>query len=63
MRLSVGEANHDGEQIFVGILHDLTEQKLTEAARRQSQKLEAVGQLTGGISLAFIRRPTPGTWT
>jgi len=30
MDLSVGEARQDGESIFVGIIHDLTERKLTE---------------------------------
>ena len=32
MDLSVGEAKQDGESIFVGIIHDLTERKRTEAA-------------------------------
>ena len=53
MDLSVGEARQDGESIFVGIIHDLTERKQTEEQLRQAQKMEAVGQLSGGIAHDF----------
>jgi PAS domain S-box-containing protein len=53
MDLSVGEAKQDGESIFVGIIHDLTERKLTEQQLRQAQKMEMVGQLSGGIAHDF----------
>src|ERR1700709_733977 len=53
MELSVGEAKQDGESIFVGIVHDLTERKHTEEQLRQSQKMEIVGQLSGGIAHDF----------
>ena len=51
--LSVGEARQDGESIFVGILHDLTERKKTEQQLVQAQKMEAVGHLSGGIAHDF----------
>jgi len=53
MDLSVGEARQDGESIFVGIIHDLTERKLTERQLQQAQKMEMVGQLSGGIAHDF----------
>jgi PAS domain S-box-containing protein len=53
MDLSVGEAKQDGEAIFVGIIHDLTERKRTEEQLVQAQKMEMVGQLSGGIAHDF----------
>ena len=53
MDLSVGEARQDGESIFVGIIHDLTERRLTERQLQQAQKMEMVGQLSGGIAHDF----------
>jgi PAS domain S-box-containing protein len=53
MDLSVGEAQQDGESIFVGIIHDLTGRKQTEEQLRQAQKMEMVGQLSGGIAHDF----------
>ncbi|MDX7952412.1 PAS domain S-box protein [Lichenihabitans sp. Uapishka_5] len=42
-----------GTALFHIVGRDLTEQRATEAALRQSQKMEAVGQLTGGIAHDF----------
>ena len=43
MDLSVGEAKEEGESIFVGIIHDLTERKRAEQAIREAaQRLKAV---------------------
>ena len=53
MDLSVGKARQDGEAIFVGIIHDLSERKTTEEQLVQAQKMEMVGQLSGGIAHDF----------
>ncbi len=53
MLLSVGEAKQDDEDIFVGIIHDLSDRKRTEQKLVQAQKMEMVGQLSGGIAHDF----------
>lgn len=53
MHLSVGEAQVDGETIFVGIIYDLTEKKLAEEMILHHQKLDAIGQLSGGVAHDF----------
>jgi PAS domain S-box-containing protein len=53
MRRSVGEGWFEGERVFVGFIHDLTETKRAENRLVQAQKMEAVGQIAGGIAHDF----------
>jgi PAS domain S-box-containing protein len=56
MELAVGESPQAGNHAFVGIVRDVTERREMETQReqlRQSQKMEAVGQLTGGLAHDF----------
>ena len=51
--LAIGEAKLGDETIFVGVVHDLTEKQAMEAELRQSQRLDAIGKLTGGVAHDF----------
>ena len=53
MELAVGEARANGQRIFTGFVRDLTSRQKMEEELRQSQKMEAVGQLTGGVAHDF----------
>jgi two-component system CheB/CheR fusion protein len=53
IRLTVSELELEGARHFLGILHDLTSDRKRQAELQRAQKMEAVGQLTGGLAHDF----------
>ena len=53
IELSIGEARSKNRRMFTGFVRDLTSRQKMEEELRQSQKMEAVGQLTGGLAHDF----------
>ena len=51
--LAVTEWKSGDEQLFTGIVRDISERKDMEQQLIQSQKMEAIGQLTGGMAHDF----------
>ena len=53
LHVSLGRADHAGETQFIAILHDLTQRAAAEEALARSARIDAIGQMTGGISHDF----------
>ncbi len=51
--LAVKEVSIHGVLEYIGLIRDLSERKLFEEKRSEAQKLEAIGQLTGGLAHDF----------
>ncbi|MEO9824440.1 MAG: ATP-binding protein [Paracoccaceae bacterium] len=53
LQIALGRVIEDGEPVLIGILNDATELKTLEAQFVQSQKMQAIGQLAGGVAHDF----------
>jgi PAS domain S-box-containing protein len=51
--ISVRFASIGGRRLMLAIVHDLTERQAIESQLQQAQKMEAIGQLTGGLAHDF----------
>jgi two-component system cell cycle sensor histidine kinase/response regulator CckA len=53
VQVTLNRIEEDGEAALIAVLHDATELKSLEAQFVQSQKMQAIGQLAGGVAHDF----------
>ncbi|MBM9595703.1 hybrid sensor histidine kinase/response regulator [Roseitranquillus sediminis] len=53
LQITLGRIEQEGEPMLVAVLNDATELKTLEAQFVQSQKMQAIGQLAGGVAHDF----------
>lgn len=53
IQVTLNRATEDGETVLIAVLNDATELKSLEAQFVQSQKMQAIGQLAGGVAHDF----------
>jgi PAS domain S-box-containing protein len=53
LHVSLGKTEQDGQTYFIAILHDLSHRKAAEDALARSARVDAIGQMTSGISHDF----------
>ncbi|XDA96663.1 ATP-binding protein [Sulfitobacter sp. LCG007] len=53
LKVTLNRVSEDGQPTLIVVLHDATELKTLEAQFVQSQKMQAIGQLAGGVAHDF----------